>query len=99
MIIQSATNFACGIWKKRGVSCQAVQQNLSSDTGLLLFAQFDEKLGWTRDFTSLISDPRSKPGHSALSIVRQRVFGILAGYEDQNDHDPLISMKERILLD
>src|SRR5205814_3199126 len=28
-------------------------------------------------------------GHSLLSMLRQRVFGILAGYEDCNDHDTL----------
>jgi hypothetical protein len=91
MIIQSATEFSCGVWKKREVLCQAVEQDLSSDTGLLLFAQFDKKLGWTKEFASLISDQRVNPDHSALSIVRQRVFGILAGYEDQNDHDTLRS--------
>ncbi len=91
MIIQSATEFSCGAWKNRSVVCQALEQELSSDGGLLLFAQFDEKLGWTKEFASLISDPRVDPDHSALSIVRQRVFGILAGYEDQNDHDTLRS--------
>ena len=32
-----------------------------------------------------------KPGrdHSLLSMLRQRLFGILAGYEDCNDHDTL----------
>lgn len=29
--------------------------------------------------------------HSLLEMVRGRVFGILAGYEDQNDHDALRS--------
>ena len=31
------------------------------------------------------------PTHSKLEMVRSRVFGILAGYEDQNDHDALRS--------
>ncbi len=91
MIIHSATEFSCGAWKNRNVLCQAIKQDLSSDAGLLLFAQFDEKLGWTKDFAALISDQRVGPDHSALSIVRQRIFGILAGYEDQNDHDTLRS--------
>ena len=91
MIIQSATGFVCGTWKNRKILCQAVEQDLSSDTGLLLFAQFDEKLGRTKDFASLISDPRVDPDHSAWSIVQQRIFGILSGYEDQNDHDTLRS--------
>lgn len=91
MIIQSATVFGCGDWRKRRVFCEAIEQELSSDGGLLLFAQFDEKLGWTTGFASLITDRRVDPEHSVLSIVRQRIFGILAGYEDQNDHDVLRS--------
>ena len=91
MIIQSAAQFACGFWGNRSVCCQAVEEELSSDGGLLLFAQFDEKRGWTKEFASLISDSRVDPEHSVLSMVRQRVFGILAGYEDQNDHDTLRS--------
>lgn len=91
MVVQSAAVFGCGDWGKRKVFCQAIEQELSSDGGLLLFAQFDEKLGWTKDFASFISDRRVDPEHSVLSIVRQRVFGILAGYEDQNDHDTLRS--------
>lgn len=91
MSIQSAVEFACGIWKNRPVLAQAVEQDLSSDGGLALFGQFDQKLGWTKQFSSMISDVRTDPDHSALSIVQQRVFGILAGYEDQNDHDTLRS--------
>jgi hypothetical protein len=91
MSIQSETEFVCGTWGNREVFCQAIEQDLSSDTGLLLFAQFDEKLGWTREFASLISDSRVAPDHSILSMVRQRIFGIVAGYEDQNDHDTLRS--------
>ncbi|NIO41918.1 MAG: IS1380 family transposase, partial [Burkholderiales bacterium] len=53
--------------------------------------QLDQKIGWTESFSNLISDPRTDPKHTALSIIRQRVFGIIAGYEDQNDHDSLRS--------
>lgn len=91
MSIQSAVEFTCGVWKKRQVIAQAIEQDLSSDGGLILFGQFDEKLGWTKQFASMISDRRRKPDHTALSMVQQRVFGILAGYEDQNDHDTLRS--------
>ena len=54
-----------------------------------MFSQLDEKPGWMEQFSELISDPRTDPLQSTLSIVRQRVFGIVAGYEDQNDHDTL----------
>ena len=38
-----------------------------------------------------LNDPRNPEfiEHSYLDMVRMRVFGILAGYEDQNDHDTL----------
>ncbi len=91
MSIQSVLDFACGSWKNRSVVAQAIDYDLTTDTGLLLFGQFDQKLGWTKQFASMISDARIDPDHSVLSMVRQRVFGILAGYEDQNDHDTLRS--------
>jgi len=62
---------------------------LSSDAGLLLFRQFDERRRWTERFAACLADDRSAPRHSLESMVRQRVFGIIAGYEDCNDHDSL----------
>lgn len=91
MSIQSAERFECGFWWGRPVDCEAVEEGLSSDGGLLVFGQLDERLGWTRGFSELISDGRRDPEHSAWSMVRQRVLGIVAGYEDQNDHDTLRS--------
>jgi hypothetical protein len=89
MSIQTVEGFGCGNWQGKPVEIEAVEENLTSDGGLLVFSQLDEKLGWTAQFAKLISDPRTAPQQSALSIVRQRVFGIIAGYEDQNDHDTL----------
>lgn len=91
MSIQSATEFSCGKWNKRELIVQAVEQDLSSDAGLVLFGQYDTKLGWCKQFSAMINDARLDPDHSVLSMVQQRVFGILAGYEDQNDHDTLRS--------
>src|SRR5436190_4680015 len=63
----------------------------SADGGLLLFGQLDRHLGFTHDFASALDDPRDPDllEHSNLDMVRQRVFAILAGYEDQNDADSL----------
>jgi hypothetical protein len=36
-----------------------------------------------------LRDPRPSRRQSLLSMLRQRLFGILAGYEDCNDHDTL----------
>ncbi len=62
---------------------------LTSDAGLLAVRQFDERLGWTARFAACIRDTRGEPVHSVLSMVRQRAYGIIAGYEDANDHDTL----------
>jgi hypothetical protein len=91
MSLQSAQQFVFGSWANRPVQIEQVQENLSTDAGLLAFYQLDQKLNWTETFTGLISDSRNHPRHTALSMVRQRIFGIIAGYEDQNDHDSLRS--------
>jgi hypothetical protein len=62
---------------------------LSSDAGLLVVREFDERVGLTSQFAAALHDTRREPTHSLREMVRQRVYGILAGYEDQNDHDTL----------
>ncbi len=62
---------------------------LTSDAGLLAVRQFDERIGWTARFAARIADDRDDPEHSLLSMIRQRIYGIIAGYEDCNDHDAL----------
>jgi hypothetical protein len=64
---------------------------LSGDAGLLPIRQFDQRIGLTRVFAMALDDPRDPnlTEHTFLEMVRSRVYGILAGYEDQNDHDTL----------
>ncbi len=64
---------------------------LSGDAGLLPIRQFDERIRLTRGFAAALDDPRDPDltEHSFLEMVWSRVYGILAGYEDQNDHDTL----------
>src|SRR5260221_4867251 len=67
------------------------QAQLSSDGGLLLLRQFDEQIGLTRQFAQALRDSRV-PGlieHTFFEMVRSRIYGVLAAYEDQNDHDTL----------
>ena len=65
----------------------------SGDGGLLLFRQLDDDLGFTQAFASVLNDPRDPQliEHSTIEMVRLRVFGILADYEDQNDTDTLLT--------
>lgn len=66
---------------------------LTSDAGLLPLRQFDERIGLTAQFAAALNDPRQAASceHSFLDMVRMRLYGILADYEDQNDHDTLRS--------
>jgi hypothetical protein len=71
-----------------------VQQHhgqLSSDAGLLPIRQFDQRWGYTDRLAACLHDPKPAAAreHSLLSMLRQRLLGILAGYEDCNDHDTL----------
>jgi hypothetical protein len=73
------------------VETTAVQ--LTSDAGLLPIREFDESIGLTRDFAAILDDPRDPErfDHSFLDMARSRIYGILADYVDQNDHDTLRS--------
>jgi hypothetical protein len=66
-------------------------EQLSGEAGLLPVRQFDRHIGLTRAFAEAIEDPRDHDltEHTFLEMVRSRVYGILAGYADQNDHDTL----------
>jgi hypothetical protein len=68
----------------------------SSDGGLVLLRQLDERHGLTAAFAPLVPDARDARlvEHSRHEQLRQRVLLIALGYEDQNDasslrNDPL----------
>lgn len=65
--------------------------NISSDGGILLLREIDNKLGLTKQVVNILPDSRrqSSVTHDMLTMLRQRVFGLAAGYEDLNDHDTL----------
>jgi len=71
------------------VEPKAVQ--VSSDAGILPIRQFDDQIGLTERLIACLNDPRdpSLTRHALGEMVRQRIFGMLAGYEDCNDHDTL----------
>jgi len=73
------------------ICVEPVEEMLSTDAGLLVFRQFDQQRGFTAGFAEQLHETRRDPRHTLLEMVRSRVFGIIAGYEDQNDHDALRS--------
>ena len=59
----------------------------SSDGGLVLLKAVDERLRLTETVAACLTEDRQsgKIAHSLLDLVRQRVFGLAAGYLDGND--------------
>lgn len=93
MSLQSVTELSFDFPSIRPIDIEISETPLTSDAGLLPIAYFDEQIGWTRQIADALEDQRDETAvnHSLLSMVRQRIFGILADYEDQNDHDTLRS--------
>lgn len=60
---------------------------ITSEAGLTLVREFDERFGLTAGLVCLVEDARDARyiGHSMLSMLRQRIYQIVAGYEDCND--------------
>jgi hypothetical protein len=93
MSLQSVPLLSFDFFPSRPVRVEISPAPLSSDAGLLPIRQFDEQIRFTEQFAAAIEDRRDPTftEHSLLTMVRQRIFGILADYEDQNDHDTLRS--------
>ena len=95
MIIQSDTRASWqasfDFFGRKAVVVEPQQAQLTSDAGLLPFRQLDEELGLTAQFAAVLRDSRHPQAstHSFLQMVRMRIYGILADYPDQNDHDVL----------
>jgi hypothetical protein len=91
MSVQDVWQVCFDFFRGKPVNVEPVDEHLSTDAGLLVFRQFDERQQLTAGFAAQLEDLRRDPDHPILEMVRSRVFGILAGYEDQNDHDALRS--------
>lgn len=64
---------------------------ISSDGGVLLVREADRRLDLTRGLSRLVNDKRRAGSieHSVESMIRQRIYGLCADYEDLVDFDEL----------
>ena len=71
---------------------------LTSDGGLVWLSEADTQLDLTARLAAVIPDWRTQAVHHPLTeLLRQRLFQIACGYEDQDDadtlrHDPLFKL-------
>ena len=65
--------------------------SLTSDAGLLLLREFDNGFRLTDDLAGAYEDTRraDRIEHPILALLRQRIYQIVAGYEDADDSDLL----------
>ena len=87
--IPNQLNF--GSLKGRKVIANFNGGRITSDAGIVLLAELDKKLKITEKFAKCFRDYRdsSYVEYSVHQLLAQRVYGIVLGYEDVNDHDKL----------
>jgi len=95
MDIQSDFQLSLDLGGSKPIVVEPSSGQISSDAGLLPFRHLDEQLGLTQQFAEALGlDDRRQVGyidHTFLEMTRSRIYGILADYADQNDHDVLRS--------
>lgn len=76
---------------RRKVTAIFDQAEITTDAGLLPLKEYDSKIGYLDSINAAIDDPRqpSKIIHEQRTQLAQRLYGIVAGYEDCNDHQRL----------
>jgi hypothetical protein len=87
----SATLFEFEAVERRTVVAGFDGGNITSNAGALLLGQVDHGLGLIRRFADCFTDRRDARyvEHRIETLVGQRIFGLVLGYEDLNDHDEL----------
>jgi hypothetical protein len=80
-----------GFFGEKPIVVEPSAGELTSDAGLLPICEFDERIAATQAIAEALHDPRRQRDvdHPYLEMVRSRVYGVLADYPDQNDHDVL----------
>ena len=77
--------------KGRKIIANFTGGRITSDAGIVLMAELDKKLKITARFAECFRDHRnlSYVDYPIHQLLAQRVYGIILGYEDVNDHDKL----------
>ena len=87
----NATLFEFEAVERRAVVAGFDGGDITSNAGALLLGQVDRGLCLIRRFGECFTDRRDPRyvEHRIETLVGQRIFGLVLGYEDLNDHDEL----------
>lgn len=99
-LIQSVVpQLSFSFYRHRSIRADFSGGQITSDAGLLPLRVFDQRHQLSCDWAALLRDRRQQDRveHDSLSLFRQRLYQIVAGYEDANDadrlrHDPLLQI-------
>jgi hypothetical protein len=74
-------------FRKRQLTVDFEGGEITSDSGVLLIRQADNSLGLTEGLAGCVEDRRDRryADHSMVELLRQRIYQVVAGYEDCND--------------
>jgi hypothetical protein len=93
------TQFHFSFYRNRPLVAQFDGGQISSDAGLLPLREFDERHRLTRGWAAALGDTRlpERLQHTSQALLTQRLYQIVAGYEDANDasllrHDPIFQL-------
>jgi len=87
----SVETYPFGQLNRRPVVADFSGGQLSSDGGLLLIAAVDRTYRISEQFAACFSDQQdpNRIQHQLKDLIAQRLYGLVQGYEDLNDHDQL----------
>lgn len=79
---------SCGA---REVTARFDGGHITSDAGVLLLRELERRFGLIERLAECFEDHRDPDyvEHTVEALLRQRIFGLLLGYEDVDDHDEL----------
>ena len=77
------SRFGFGFQRKLTVAFDGGE--ITTDAGLLLVREFDERLGLTAALRAAVPDPRDRRyvSHDVLTLLRQRIYQIVASAHSQ----------------
>jgi Transposase DDE domain group 1 len=87
----SAETYSFGQLDRRQVMADFSGGTITSDGGLILVAQIDQHYRISERVAECFADQRdpSRVQHELSDLIAQRLYGLVQGYEDLNDHEQL----------